>query len=54
VTLEKAKQDVAIYPGDAWTLVIDGKASEVRPQIEGLGEITVVPYKTDVGSGLSP
>ncbi|HEY7369112.1 MAG TPA: pitrilysin family protein, partial [Thermoanaerobaculia bacterium] len=42
VTLEKAKQDVAIYPGDAWTLVIDGKASEVRPQMEGLGEITVV------------
>jgi zinc protease len=50
VTLEQAKQAVRIYPGDSWTLVIDGKASEIRPQLEGLGEITVIPYTTEAGA----
>jgi predicted Zn-dependent peptidase len=52
VTLPQAKQAAQIYPGDSWTLVIDGKASDIRKQMEGLGEIKVIPYTTDVGSSL--
>jgi predicted Zn-dependent peptidase len=48
VTLEQARAAAKVYPEDSWTLVIDGKASEIRPQLEGLGEITVLPAR---GSG---
>jgi len=43
VTFEQAKRAAARLPADLYVVVL-GKAEAVRPQLEGLGKIEVIPY----------
>jgi zinc protease len=44
VTLEQSRAAAKKYDAKDWTLVVLGKAEAVKPQLEGLGQMRVVPF----------